>query len=230
MPIPCTNIQGISLQDSLIEIRSRMKCATSLPTQINRIKQQFGNDNRPIHIIAYENYPPLTNLTAIFETLYGYCRPQKQMESIFSVLTGLNIPNVLQQIIASYYTHRIEDRIEKLFFQNNQIERVPPSIKNFKNLTELYLNNNKLKSLPQEFAKLTKLRTINLNCNPSFTQIPPRIASMPRLQTLSIFETNISQKSKEQLKQYLSHMIYHDPDCFFQVTGKPLKALTNKDL
>jgi small GTP-binding protein len=68
---------------------------------------------------------------------------------------------------------------------NNQIDELPDSIVNLKNLRLLSLYELKTKKLPKHFSKLISLRYVNLNgC--SFVDFPMQLLDLPNLDVLCI--------------------------------------------
>lgn len=63
------------------------------------------------------------------------------------------------------------DNLVILILQNNNLQNLPPEIKQLKHLTHLDIAYNRLSELPAEISHLTKLVTFNANCN-QLTEIP----------------------------------------------------------
>jgi len=78
-----------------------------------------------------------------------------------------------------------------LDLQKNNIEIIPPAIKNLSNLFHLDLSNNNIKSLPNELFNLTGLITLHLNGN-HIEAIPSAIQNLSGLFILNLGSNNIN--------------------------------------
>ena len=65
------------------------------------------------------------------------------------------------------------------------ISKLPPEIKNLKNLTTMYLAGNDMETLPPEIGELKNLREIHLQDN-FLVSLPKEIALLPNLEILEI--------------------------------------------
>ena len=71
---------------------------------------------------------------------------------------NLNLPatlEILSKITSLKYLH----------LENDNISRLPGTIRNFKNLEYLYLNDNKLKKIPKQLKGLDHLQYLDINNN-----------------------------------------------------------------
>lgn len=76
--------------------------------------------------------------------------------------------------------------LQFLFLNSNQLESLPPEIKNLNQLKKLQLNENKLTSLPDEIAELVHLEELQLRAN-RISELPIRIGELYNLKHLDLF-------------------------------------------
>jgi len=113
----------------------------------------------------------------------------------------INFPylsNIKKLVIDNVGFKEIPDNIFKLKslrilnFQYNQIEVIPPTIKNLTLLKELYLCNNKIRELPSEIYEIRLfLETLNLSSNN--IEVIPEDIHLPNLVTLNLDNNNIKE-------------------------------------
>ena len=81
--------------------------------------------------------------------------------------------------------------LNSLWLDQNQLERIPQSIKNMGQLRYLFLDENNLSDLPQQMQFMDELRVLHVGHN-RFTSIPKVVEVMPKLTVLFIAENQIT--------------------------------------
>ncbi len=148
------------------------------------------------------------------------------------------------------------DQVKDLDLSNNKISDLN-GIEKFSNLRVLKLNNNKitkveglkdLKSLEKLFLRhnqiteiknlknLNNLKHIDLSNNPTLTEIPEILKDLPTLETIKLWNCNISKftKSTEKIfwmnQNYRFYSEYDENDRQFYENSYNREALTNNKL
>jgi Leucine-rich repeat (LRR) protein len=100
--------------------------------------------------------------------------------------------------------------LEKLAMQHNQVNRVPSSIGNFRNLRKLNFNYNKITDVHAGVARLTKLEHLSFYHN-QLTRVPPGAYEITSLKEIDLFYNQIEliepqwARWKNLTMLYLSH-------------------------
>ncbi|KAI8393847.1 uncharacterized protein BYT42DRAFT_596508 [Radiomyces spectabilis] len=81
-------------------------------------------------------------------------------------------------------------RLTYLDLSHNQLETLPPTIKQLKRLRHLDLSHNRIRHIPESLQALTKLTDLNLSNNP-IDYVPSSIARLIGLITLDLSYTKI---------------------------------------
>lgn len=79
-------------------------------------------------------------------------------------------------------------RILKLY--GNSIDSIPPSIRNMKNLEELYIGKNNLKEFPEEIGELKKLKLLSAQYN-EISILPESIGNLENLEQLILNQNRL---------------------------------------
>ena len=150
----------------------------------------------------------------LFLMLLFSCASQRQTNDSFSaeiedgtlMITNENIRKIDKKLLASdsLRTVIIEqcglrkikfpkgNKIESIKLFDNNLKRVPPSIRHCKNLEHLDLEHNKIKHIPRFIAQLDSLRSLDLNHNQlKLTESDVKHAS--KVKKLSIGGNNIEK-------------------------------------
>ena len=71
---------------------------------------------------------------------------------------------------------------------NNLVGNIPPEIKNFKNMSQLYLSNNNglIGNIPAEIGTMTKLEVLDLSSNNLTGYIPSTLNNLTNLRSLNL--------------------------------------------
>jgi len=78
-----------------------------------------------------------------------------------------------------------------LFFNKNQIARMPDEIALLKNVVFIYFNDNRLDTLPRAVTEMDSLEGMYFSAN-RFTEIPPFVFGMTRLKKLQFSHNRIA--------------------------------------
>jgi Leucine-rich repeat (LRR) protein len=85
-------------------------------------------------------------------------------------------------------------KLQILEFRQNNVQTIPPEIKQLKTLTKADFSSNKIQNIPYEICELKGLQTLDLNNNP-LMGIPNTLLSGPAQPILTFL------KEKQQLQK-----------------------------
>jgi Leucine-rich repeat (LRR) protein len=106
-------------------------------------------------------------------TIRFHCNRMNDFDLILNILSKFNFINII------------------CYLESLDLETIPESIFNLKNISELYLDFNKLKTISSNIAKLTKLDTLFIGRN-KFEDFPTSVCECKNLTYLNICGNNIT--------------------------------------
>lgn len=111
------------------------------------------------------------------------------------------------------------ENLVELYLGSMNLERIPESIKMFKNLNKLNVSHNKLTSLPETLSQLKQLRYFHFNNN-NISEFPMTIFDLSGLNEIHCQENQISV-IPEQITNYI-------PLQYLDIRGNSLDSIPNE--
>ncbi len=135
---------------------------------------------------------------------------QLQENQLVTIPMGISKMNHLTKL--SFYKNQITSLPDDLFEMNlkvidlyyNELEVIPETIGNFKDLEVLFLAHNKIYSLPQSIGQLTKLEEFYAHHN-RLSVLPESVSNLTRLKIARVNDNYLSEFPTQFLEmEYLS--------------------------
>lgn len=154
----------------------------------------------------------------------------------FKVPTGSNLFPMLEILDLSYNNLTDEtftegffliESLRALYLSDNELEYLPPQIRQLFNLRILALRDNQLADIPQEIGELSNLRELHLQGN-RLQVLPPQIGNMDFLSSRAILKLDNNPwvpPIEDQLVLGVSHVIeYVRSDTYRYLFGRHMQA------
>ncbi|KAB1158310.1 leucine-rich repeat domain-containing protein [Tenacibaculum aiptasiae] len=94
-----------------------------------------------------------------------------------------------------------------LNLNSNELEQLPKSITNLKNLKTLVISNNSFHSVPKELLQLTSLESIELGGNP-LEDLPKELLSLPKLREVRVIPNKFSIEKRKELREAFGDILF----------------------
>lgn len=137
-----------------------IECSSNLPNSTILLHNLIKLTCTKITSLPDKGFEHLEDLR---EANFINCKLEKVPESLFNMKNLIQLDlgyNKLKQI------GKIGDcKLVVLSIRNNQLNQLPKTIENMKNLRKLFVNDNNLRGLPKEMLKLKHIRVIKIEGN-----------------------------------------------------------------
>jgi Leucine-rich repeat (LRR) protein len=128
------------------------------------------------------------NLKIANDRLFNLLRVGNERLALdFSAQYSLDIIGILEKIAGDKF---ISSKVEVLFLNETDLERIPSFISTFKNLKQLNLSRTKVETLPESFGELVELVRLDLSTS-QLLALPNSIGNLSALKYLNLSETLI---------------------------------------
>lgn len=137
------------------------------------------------------------------------------LNSILNKFTALKELSVFNRELTTPIAINELSSLEKISFNNTNIDYLPESIGGLSNLIELNLENNRLVSLPDEISNLKNLKKLNL-ANNKIRRLPESIGELTNLTTLNL-KNNLLEYLPESIGNLKTYLINLDDNILYNI-------------